>query len=75
VRRQIYVDYAQCVTENFAKTLMKKDKIPAALEKLDRLTKEEVPSAVAQILGVVHSISRAVTGGAPYFRDFSQIFL
>ncbi len=54
------------------------DEIQAALERLDRLTKEEVLSGVAQILGVVHGIAddrRVVMGGAPYFRDFSQIFV
>ena len=56
----------------------RKDKIQAALERLDRLTKDEGLSAVAQILGVVHGIAddrRAVMGGAPYFRDFSQTFV
>jgi hypothetical protein len=58
------------------KTLLKKDKIPAALERLDQLTKEEVLSGVAQTLGVVYGIAdemRMVMGSAPYFRDFSQI--
>jgi hypothetical protein len=76
VRRQIYVTYSQCVTEKFVKKLWGKDKILAALERLDRLTKEEVPSAVAQTLGVVHGIAddmRVVMRGAPYFRNFSQI--
>ena len=53
-----------------------KDKIQAALERLDRLTKDEGLSAVAQTLGVVHGIAddmRVAMGGAPYFRDFSQI--
>jgi hypothetical protein len=78
VRRQIYVTYAQCVTEKFVKKLWGKDKIQAALERLDRLTKDEGLSAVAQTLGVVHGIAddmRVVMGGAPYFRDFSQIFV
>ena len=58
-----------------------KDKIQAALERLDQyhqLTKDEGLSAVAQTLGVVHGIAddmRVVMGGAPYFRDFSQIFV
>ena len=55
-----------------------KDKTQAALERLDRLTKDEGLSAVAQILGVVHRIAddrRADMGGAPYFRDFLQIFV
>jgi hypothetical protein len=72
VRRQIYVTYAQCITEKFVKRLWgeRKDKIQAALERLDRLTKEEGLSAVAQILGVVHGIAddrRVVMGGVPYF--------
>ena len=55
------------------KELLGKDKIQAALERLDRLTKDEGLSAVAQTLGVVHGIAddmRAVLGGAVYFRDF-----
>jgi hypothetical protein len=46
------------------------DKIQAALERLDRLTKDEGLSAVAQTLGVVHGIAddmRVVMGGALYF--------
>ena len=56
----------------------RKGKIQAALDRLDRLTKDEGLSAVAQILGVVHGIAddrRADMGGAPYFRDFLQIFV
>jgi hypothetical protein len=80
VRRQIYVTYAQCVPEKFVKKLLGKgkDKIQAALERLDRLTKDEGLSAVAQTLGVVHGIAddmRVVMRGAPYFRDSSQIFI
>ena len=47
-----------------------KDKIQAALERLDRLTKDEGLLAVAQTLGVVHGIAddmRVVLGGVPYF--------
>ena len=46
------------------------DKIQAALERLDRLTKDEGLSAVAQTLGVVHGIAddmRVVIGGVPCF--------
>ena len=53
-----------------------KDEIQAVLERLDRLTKDEGLSAVAQILDVVHGIAddmSAIMGGSPYFRDFSQI--
>ena len=69
----VYVIYAQCVKEKFVKQLFGKDKIQAALERLDRLTKDEGLSAVAQTLGVVHGIAddiRVVIGGALYFRDF-----
>ena len=49
------------------KKLFGKDKIQSALERLDRLTKDEGLSAVAQTLGVVHGIAEAVIGGALYF--------
>ena len=78
--RQIYATYPQCVTEKFVKKLLGKgkDKMQTALERLDRLTKDEGLSAVAQTLGVVHGIAddmRVVMGGAPYFRGFLQIFI
>ena len=78
--RQTHVVCAQYVTEKYVKNLRGKgkDKIQAALERLDRLTKDEGLSAVAQTLGVVHGIAddmRAVMGGAPYFRAFSYIFV
>jgi hypothetical protein len=60
------------------KKLWGKDKIQAALERLDRLTKDEGLSALAQTLGVVHGIAddmKEVVGGALYFRDFSDICL
>jgi hypothetical protein len=78
VRCEIYVTYAQCITEKFVKKLWGKDNTQAALERLDQLTKDEGLSAVAQTLGVVRGIAddmRVVIGGAPYFRDFSQIFV
>ena len=74
--RPIYVTYAQCFTEKFVEKLLGKDKIQTTLERLDRLTKDEGLSAVAQTLGVVHGIAddmRVVMGGAPYSRDFLQI--
>jgi hypothetical protein len=75
VHREIYIPYAQCVTEKFVKKFWEKDKIQAALERLDRLTKDEGLSAVAQTLGVVHGIAGVVMGGALYFRAFSQILI
>ena len=56
----------------------RKDKIQSALERLDRLTKDEGLSAVAQTLGVVHGLAddmRVVMGGAPYLPPFSWIFV
>ena len=55
------------------KELLGKDKMQAALDRLDRLTKDEGLSAVAQTLSVVHGIAddiRAVMEGALCFRDF-----
>jgi hypothetical protein len=56
---QIYVTYAQRVTEKFVKKFLGKgkDEIQGALERLDRLTKDEGLSAAAQTLGVVHQTS------------------
>ena len=56
---QICVTSAQCVTEKFVKKFLGKgkDEIQAALERLDRLTKDEGLSAVAQTLGVVQQAS------------------
>jgi hypothetical protein len=60
------------------KMLLGKDKIQAALEGLDRLTKDEGLSVAAQTLGVVHDLAenmKVVMGGAPYFHFFSRIFV
>ena len=75
MRREIYVTCIEYVTEKFVKKLWGKDKIPAALERLDRLTKDEGLSAVAQTLGVVHGIAGVVMGGASYLCEFSQTFI
>ena len=60
MRRHIYVGNAQFVSEKFVKKLLgkRKGKIQAALERLDRLTKEEGLSAVAQTLRVVQEINK-----------------
>ena len=45
----------------------KKDKIQAAIERLDQLTKDESLSVAAQTLGVVHGLAdnmKEVMGGA-----------
>ena len=75
MRRQIYVTHAQYVAEKFLKTMRGTDKIQYALERLDRLTKDEGLSAVAQTLGIVHGISKVVIGGARCFRAFSRLFV
>jgi hypothetical protein len=78
VHRHIYVAHAQRVTEKFMKILWGKDKMQAALERLDRLTKDEGLSVGAQTLGAVHGLvedMKVVMGGAPYFHDSSQIFV
>ena len=65
------------VSEKFMKTLWgkRKNKIQVALERMDRLTKDEGLTAVAQTLGIVHGIAGAVMGGAPYLRELSQTFV
>jgi hypothetical protein len=57
VYRHIYVVRAQCVAGKFVKSLWRKDKIQAALEKLDRLINVEGLSVAAEILGVVHDLA------------------
>ena len=60
------------------KMLLRKDKIQAALEGLDRLTKDEGLSVAAQTLGVVHGLAedmKVVMAGAPYFHDFWRILV
>jgi hypothetical protein len=59
---QIYVGYDQRVAEKFVRKLLgkRKGKIQAALERLDRLTKDEGLSAVAQTLGIVHQGSNEI---------------
>jgi hypothetical protein len=71
------------VSQNFSKKLWGKgkDRTQTALERLDRLTKDEGLSAVAHTLSIVYGITdniinmRVVMGGAPYFRAFLQIFV
>jgi len=58
VRCQVYVGNAQFVSVKYVKKLFgkRKGKIHAALKRLDRLTKEEVLSVVAQTLGEVNKM-------------------
>ena len=62
MRLTVYITYAQCVTEKFVKKLLGKgnDKIQAALERLDRLTKDEGLSSVAQTLGEINEMKRVL---------------
>lgn len=75
LRSQKHVTYPQCSTEKFVTGLWRKDKIQAALDRLDRLTKDEGLSAGAETLHVVHGIAEVVIGGAPYSCDFLLIFV
>jgi len=43
-------------TEKFTKKLLRESEIEAALQRLDRLTKEEAEVTAAQTLGVVHGL-------------------
>ena len=54
------------------KLLWGKDKIQAALERLDRLTNVEALAVAARTLDVVHDLAdniKVVVGGMPYFFD------
>ena len=58
------------------KVLFGKDKIQAALERMDLLTKAEALSVATQTLGVVHGIAddiKKAVGGASYLPDLSVI--
>jgi hypothetical protein len=46
----------QCITEKFAKKLLRESEIEAVLQRLDRLTQDEARMAVTQTLGVVHGL-------------------
>ena len=62
MRRKVYITYAYYVTEKFVKKLLGKgdDKIQAALERLDRLTKDEGLSSVVQTLGEINEMKRVL---------------
>ena len=49
---------AQRAAGTFARKLFGDDKIKAVLKRLDRLTQDEVRTAVAQTLSVVHGLDR-----------------
>jgi len=58
---------AQCAIEKFAKKLLGDNKVEAVLQRLDRMTRDEVRITVAQTLSVVHGLvnnTRVVMEGA-----------
>jgi hypothetical protein len=59
VRTHRYAADAQRVTEKYVKSFLGKDKIQAALQRLDRLTSSEGLAAGAQTLAVVHNLQVA----------------
>jgi hypothetical protein len=52
----MYIPVAQYSTEKFAKKFLGESEIEAVLQRLDRLTQDEVRMTVAQTLGVVHGL-------------------
>jgi hypothetical protein len=68
----IYIIVAQCATEQFIKKLSEERKIVDALQRLDKLTQEDVRVAGAQTLGAVHGLVDDVNGrmeGRQYLHD------
>jgi len=57
VYRHIYVVRTHRVAGKFVRLLWGKDKIQAALDRLDQLTNVEGLSVAAQTLGVVHDLA------------------
>ena len=47
---------AHCAVEKFAKKLLGDSEVEAVLQRLDRMTQDEVRVAVAQTLSVVHGL-------------------
>ena len=47
---------AQCAIEKFAKRLLGGNKVEAVLQRLDRMTQDEVRITAAQTLSVVHGL-------------------
>jgi hypothetical protein len=58
----IHYQWAQCATEQFVKKLLEEKEIEDALQRLDKLTQEEVRMAVAQTLGLVYGLVGNVRG-------------
>ncbi len=67
----------QCSIEKFAKKLLGESEFEAVLQRLDRLTQDEVRITVAQTLSVVHGLvnnTRLVMEGTQYILDWSLTF-
>ena len=75
MRRQVYVGNTQFVSVKYVKKLFgkSKGKIHAALERLDRLTKDEGLSVVAQTLGEVNKIKRLLYLFPPFVAETDGI--
>ena len=68
---------AQRAIEKFAKKLLGGSEVEAVLQRLDRMTQDEVRIAVAQTLSVVHGLvtnTRVVMEGAQPMLDWSLMF-
>jgi hypothetical protein len=68
---------AQCATEKFTNKLLGETEITDALQKLDRLTQDEVRMAVAQTLAVVYGLVdnvKRLVEGRQCLHDGRQIF-
>lgn len=69
---------AQCAVEKFRKKLLGDSEVEAVLQRLDRMTQDEVRIAVAQTLSVVHGLvnnTKIVMEGAQPMLDWSLILL
>ena len=69
-----FLSFAQCSIEKFAKKLLGESEVEAVLQRLDRLTQDEVRITVAQTLSVVHGLvnnTRLVMEGTQYTLDWS----
>jgi hypothetical protein len=70
---QISFQVAQLASGTYARKIFGDDKVKGVLKRLDRLTQDEVRTAVAQTLSVVHSVDgnlRKVIDGTQYFVDW-----
>ena len=72
-----YLSIAQCSIEKFAKKLLREREVEAVLQRLDRLTRDEVRITVAETLSVVHGLvsnTRIRMEGTQSILDLSLTF-